>query len=401
MDNLLEYKLIDGGVTAPKGFLASGIHSGLKKKKKDLALIYSTVPATASGVFTKNVVKAAPIYVTMEHLSNSKARAIICNSANANTCTGKDGILKAKTMAILQGNELNLQAEDILVSSTGIIGKTLEIDTIKKAIPTLTKSLKIDGSNDAAKAILTTDKYTKELSFEFKIHDSVIKIGAIAKGSGMVHPNMGTILSFITTDVAIDSKLLDDALKSSTKISYNRISVDGDTSTNDMVLILANGLASNKPIKEKNADYYVFLEALNYLNITLSKMIAKDGDGATKLIECTVLGGETEESSEILAKKIINSQIIKASLFGNNINLGTIISVLGVEILDIIIESNNASVSLLDRENLYIKELLKSNTIKIKIILSDNPISVTVWGCDLSLEYIRVTGDYRNLKGGK
>lgn len=401
MDNLLEYKLIDGGVTAPKGFLASGIHSGLKKKKKDLALIYSTVPATASGVFTKNVVKAAPIYVTMEHLYNSKARAIICNSANANTCTGKDGILKAKTMAILQGNELNLQAEDILVSSTGIIGKTLEIDTIKKAIPTLTKSLKIDGSNDAAKAILTTDKYTKELSFEFKIHDSVIKIGAIAKGSGMVHPNMGTILSFITTDVAIDSKLLDDALKSSTKISYNRISVDGDTSTNDMVLILANGLANNKPIKEKNADYYVFLEALNYLNITLSKMIAKDGDGATKLIECTVLGGDTEESSEILAKKIINSQIIKASLFGNNINLGTIISVLGVEILDIIIESNNASVSLLDRENLYIKELLKSNTIKIKIILSDNPISVTVWGCDLSLEYIRVTGDYRNLKGGK
>ena len=401
MDNLLEYKLIDGGVTAPKGFLASGIHSGLKKKKKDLALIYSTVPATASGVFTKNVVKAAPIYVTMEHLYNSKARAIICNSANANTCTGKDGILKAKTMAILQGNELNLQAEDILVSSTGIIGKTLEIDTIKKAIPTLTKSLKIDGSNDAAKAILTTDKYTKELSFEFKIHNSVIKIGAIAKGSGMVHPNMGTILSFITTDVAIDSKLLDDALKSSTKISYNRISVDGDTSTNDMVLILANGLANNKPIKEKNADYYVFLEALNYLNITLSKMIAKDGDGATKLIECTVLGGETEESSEILAKKIINSQIIKASLFGNNINLGTIISVLGVEILDIIIESNNASVSLLDRENLYIKELLKSNTIKIKIILSDNPISVTVWGCDLSLEYIRVTGDYRNLKGGK
>lgn len=401
MDNLLEYKLIDGGVTAPKGFLASGIHSGLKKKKKDLALIYSTVPATAAGVFTKNVVKAAPIYVTMEHLSNSKARAIICNSANANTCTGKDGILKAKTMAILQGNELNLQAEDILVSSTGIIGKTLEIDTIKNAIPTLTKSLKIDGSNDAAKAILTTDKYTKELSFVFKIHDSVIKIGAIAKGSGMVHPNMGTILSFITTDVAIDSKLLDDALKSSTKISYNRISVDGDTSTNDMVLILANGLAKNKPIKEKNADYYIFLEALNYLNITLSKMIAKDGDGATKLIECTVLGGETEESSEILAKKIIHSQKIKASLFGSNINLGTIISVLGVEILDIIIESNNASVSLLDRENLYIKELLKSNTIKIKIILSDNPISVTVWGCDLSLEYIRVTGDYRNLKGGK
>ncbi|NLK95709.1 MAG: bifunctional ornithine acetyltransferase/N-acetylglutamate synthase [Clostridiales bacterium] len=413
MNTLLEYEKINGGVTAPKGFLASGIHCGLKKKKKDLALIYSTVPAYAAGIFTKNRVKAAPIYITKDHLINSKARAIICNSANANTCTGKTGLEKAKAMTILQGNELNIAAEEVLVSSTGIIGKDLDLESIKQAIPTLTKNLSANGSKDAASAILTTDKYIKELSFEFKINNKKVRIGAIAKGSGMVHPNMGTILSFITTDVSIDPNLLKEALKDSGKISYNRISVDGDTSTNDMVLILANGLACNDKITEKNKDYYTFLKALNLLNIELSKKIAKDGDGATKLIECTVQGAKDEIEGEKIAKRIITSNKIKASLFGGEINFENIILLLGLEAshinennIDIFIETKHASIHaihegfMINYDKKILKEILKADSITIKIILSKRPSTVTVWGCDLSLEYIRITGDYRNLKGG-
>lgn len=413
MNILLEYEKINGGVTAPKGFLASGIHCGLKRKKKDLALIYSTVPAYAAGIFTKNRVKAAPIYITKEHLINSKARAIICNSANANTCTGKTGLDKAKAMTILQGNELNIAAEEVLVSSTGIIGKDLDLESIKHAIPSLTKQLSINGSKDAASAILTTDKYIKELSFEFIINNKKVRIGAIAKGSGMVHPNMGTILSFITTDVSIDPNLLREALKASANISYNRISVDGDTSTNDMVLILANGLACNDRITEKNKDYYTFLKALNLLNIELSKMIAKDGDGATKLIECTVKGAENEIECEKIAKKIITSNKIKASLFGGKINFENIILLLGLEasyinenMIDIFIQTKQASIHAIhagvkkDYNEEILKKILKDDNITIEIILSEKPSTVTVWGCDLSLEYIRITGDYRNLKGG-
>ena len=248
--------LSNQGVTAPKGFLASGIHCGLKKNnlKLDLALIYSEVQANAAGIYTKNKVKGAPIYITKEHLSNKKAQAIIVNSGNANTCNGNDGLVKAKRMAELQGKALRLKTSDILVASTGVIGVPLNIDAIKDGIPMLTERLSKEGYEDAATAIMTTDTYKKQLAFEFKIKDKVVTIGAMAKGSGMIEPNMGTMLSFITTDLNISGEMLSEALKESTKISYNRVSVDGDTSTNDMVLVLANGLASNEEIVEKNVE---------------------------------------------------------------------------------------------------------------------------------------------------
>lgn len=261
------------GITAPQGFLASGIHCGLKKNnlKLDLALIYSNVPATAAGIYTKNKVKGAPIYITKDHLSNKKAQAIIINSGNANTCNGEDGLAKAKKMTELQAKALKLKANDVLVASTGVIGIPLNIDAIKNGIPLLTERLSKDGYEDAATAIMTTDTYKKQLAFEFTIDDKKITIGAMAKGSGMIEPNMGTMLSFITTDLNISGEMLQEALKESTKISYNRVSVDGDTSTNDMVLVMANGLANNKKIQEKDSNYYLFLKVLNTLNIALAK----------------------------------------------------------------------------------------------------------------------------------
>ena len=260
----MDIKYIDGGVTAPKGFLASGIHCGLKKSnlQKDLALIYSEVPAAAAGMYTKNKVKGAPIYITKEHLTNKKAQAIIINSGNANTCNGDDGLNKAKKMTSLQAKELKLKADDILVASTGVIGVPLNIDAIKNGIPLLTEKLSKEGFDDASSAIMTTDTFKKQLALEFYIGDKKVTIGSMAKGSGMIEPNMGTMLSFITTDLSISPELLDEALKSSVTVTYNRVSVDGDTSTNDMILILANGLAENPTITEKDENYDTFLKAL-------------------------------------------------------------------------------------------------------------------------------------------
>ena len=403
--------LSNQGVTAPKGFLASGIHCGLKKNnlKLDLALIYSEVQANAAGIYTKNKVKGAPIYITKEHLSNKKAQAIIVNSGNANTCNGSDGLVKAKRMAELQGKALRLKTSDILVASTGVIGVPLNIDAIKDGIPMLTERLSKEGYEDAATAIMTTDTYKKQLAFEFKIKDKVVTIGAMAKGSGMIEPNMGTMLSFITTDLNISGEMLSEALKESTKISYNRVSVDGDTSTNDMVLVLANGLASNEEIVEKNDDYYTFVDVLNTLNITLAKMIAKDGEGATKLIECIVNNCKSEKDAEILSKRVINSPLVKTAIFGSDANWGRVLCALGYSGVNINPDKVNLSFKSsvgevevckdgmpLPFDEVKAKEILLKDEIQILISMNSGKYSSKAWGCDLSYDYVKINGDYRS-----
>lgn len=401
----------NNGITAPQGFLASGIHCGLKKNNLnlDLALIYSTVPATAAGVYTKNKVKGAPIYITKEHLSNKKAQAIIINSGNANTCNGDDGLVKAKRMTELQAKALKLKTGDILVASTGVIGIPLNIDAIKNGIPMLTDRLSKDGFDDAATAIMTTDTYKKQLSLEFMIGNKKITIGAMAKGSGMIEPNMGTMLSFITTDLNISGEMLQEALKESIKISYNRVSVDGDTSTNDMVLILANGLADNEIIKRKDTNYYLFIEALNKINITLAKMIAKDGEGASKLLECVVYNCKSQKDAEILSKSVINSPLVKTAMFGSDANWGRILCALGysgINIdpnkIDLTFESSVDKIDVckngigLSFDEVKAKEILLKDEITIHINMNDGNFSSTAWGCDLSYDYVKINGDYRS-----
>ena len=407
----MNIKYIDGGVTAPNGFLASGIHCGLKKDnlKKDLALIYSEVPAASAGMYTRNKVKGAPIYVTKEHLRNKKAQAIIINSGNANTCNGDDGLNKAEKMTSLQAKALSLKADDVLVASTGVIGVPLNIDAIKDGIPLLTERLSKDGSNDASLAIMTTDTFQKQLALEFFIGDKKVTIGSMAKGSGMIEPNMGTMLSFITTDLSIAPELLTEALKTSVNTTYNRVSVDGDTSTNDMILILANGLAENPTITEKNENYYTFLKVLTELNTIMAKNIAKDGEGATKLLECQILGAKTEEDAVILGKSVINSSLVKTAMFGSDANWGRILCALGYakidfdpEKVDVSFESSAGSIkvceagSSLPFDEDIAKKVLSENEIVIKVNLFLGDYDAYVWGCDLSYEYVKINGDYRS-----
>lgn len=407
----MNFNYIKGGVTAPKGFLASGIHCGLKKSnlKKDLALIYSEVPAAASGMFTKNKVNGAPISISKDHLSNKKAQAIIVNSGNANTCNGTDGLNKAKKMTCLQAKELNLKADDILVASTGVIGVPLNIDAIKSGIPLLTQKLSKEGHDDASSAIMTTDTVKKELALEFTIGDKVVTIGAMAKGSGMIEPNMGTMLSFITTDIAIIPELLDEALKSCVKVTYNRVSVDGDTSTNDSVFILANGLAENNLISEKNEDYETFLKALTDLNTIMARNIAKDGEGATKLLECKISGAKTEEDASILGKSVINSPLVKTAMFGSDANWGRVLCALGYaninfdpEKVDVSFQSSKGELNVcksgssLDFDENKAKEILSEDEIIIDINLNSGKYGAVIWGCDLTYEYVKINGDYRS-----
>jgi glutamate N-acetyltransferase/amino-acid N-acetyltransferase len=407
----LDITYINGGVTAPKGFLASGIHCGLKpgSLKKDLALIYSEVPAAAAGMYTKNKVKGAPIYITKEHLTNKKAQAIIINSGNANTCTGDDGLQKAKKMASLQAKELKLKTDDILVASTGVIGVPLNIDAIKNGIPLLTENLSIEGSNDASEAIMTTDTFQKQLALEFYIGDKKITIGAMAKGSGMIEPNMGTMLSFITTDLSISPELLHEALKATVNVTYNRVSVDGDTSTNDMVLILANGSAENPTITAKDENYDAFLNALTDLSTIMAKNIAKDGEGATKLLECQILGAKSEKDAVVLGKSVINSSLVKTAMFGSDANWGRILCALGyadidfdTEKVDVTFESSAGTIkvceagSSLPFDEDIAKKVLNEKEIVIKVNLFLGNHSAYVWGCDLSYEYVKINGDYRS-----
>lgn len=400
-------------ITSPIGFKASGIHCGLKKSllKKDLALIYSDVVANCYGVYTKNKVKGAPLIVTKQHLANKKAQAIIINSGNANTCNGDDGLLKAQKMTKLCSKELNIKNDDVLVASTGIIGVPLNIDAIKDKIPELVNNLSNDikSAKDASMAIMTTDTVEKQAGVEFEIDGKNITISAMAKGSGMIHPNMATMLSFITTDISISPELLKEALKESVNISYNRVSVDGDSSTNDMVLIMANGLALNKTITEKNEDYNLFLDALITLNIHISKKIAKDGEGATKLIECTVKNANSIKDAEALSKSVITSSLVKAAIFGSDANWGRILCALGYsnvdfdpERVDVSFASNAGEIlvcqngSSVNFDESKAKEILLQDEIKILINMKLASSEATTWGCDLTYDYVKINGDYRS-----
>jgi glutamate N-acetyltransferase/amino-acid N-acetyltransferase len=404
-------KVINGGITAPIGFVAAGINCGLKKNKnkKDLAVVYSEKICSAAGVYTTNTVKGEPLRVTMEHLENANAQAIIVNSGNANTCTGQKGYENAKIMAKLTAESLSLKTEDIIVASTGIIGAHLNMEVIEKGIPDVCSMISKQGYIDAREAIKTTDTVKKDLSLEIEIEGKKVKIGAMAKGSGMIHPNMATMLSFITTDLNIDSELLKEALQSSVNKSYNMISVDVDTSTNDMVVVLANGMAGNPKITTKDSNYKLFLDALHFLNTDLAKKIAKDGEGATKLIETIVKGAFTEEEAEKIAKTITASSLVKTAIFGADANWGRILCAIGYsgmevspEDISISFESGKGYLTVyennepVDFSEEKAKEILSESEIQIIVELKRGEFEAVAWGCDLTYEYVRINGDYRS-----
>lgn len=403
-------KQIRGGVTAAKGFLASGMHVGIRKnkEKKDLALVWSERMCAAAAVYTTNKVKGQPLIVTRAHLSDGKAQAIIVNSGNANTCTGEAGIAAAKRMAALVAERLPVKPEDVVVASTGVIGQLLDVSVIEAGMDSLVAGLSKAGYLDAREAIMTTDTVKKELAVQFELKGKTVTIGAMAKGSGMIHPNMATMLSFITTDCAIDQPLLQKALSESVRRSYNRVSVDGDTSTNDMVVILANGMAENPIITSLDDDYQEFCEALDWLNIQMARSIARDGEGATKLIECVVEGASDEEKAEQLAKGVICSSLVKTAFFGADANWGRILCALGYtrndfdpEKVDVSFESASGFISVckngapLPFSEEKAKKILSYQEVTVYVDLHEGDAQATAWGCDLSYEYVRINGDYR------
>ncbi len=404
-------KIIDGGITSPKGFSATGFFAGVRKKRNDMAIIYSEVPAVAVGVFTKNTVKAAPVVLDQEIVNKGgNIQAIVVNSGNANACTGVKGMEDAKTMASVTAECLGLKSEEVLVSSTGVIGVELPIDKIVDGIKNNYNTLGStkDKSDAAAEAIMTTDTFSKKISVEVEIDGITVSIGGIAKGSGMIHPNMGTMLGFITTDINIDRDLLDEALKSSTLDSYNMISVDGDTSTNDTVIVMANGEAKNSKITDKEENYEKFKEALHYVNINLSKQIIKDGEGAGKFLAVTVEGAKTKEDARTLTMSVINSSLVKTAFFGEDANWGRIVCALGYTGIEfdlnktsINFTSDGKKVDLMENgvpiefSEEQAKAVLSADEIEVNITLGEGNETATAWGCDLSYDYIKINADYR------
>jgi len=403
-------KFIEGGVCAAKGYKAAGLHVGVKtrnKDKKDLALIVSDTECSTAAVYTKNIVKAAPLNITKEHLKNGKAKVVFANSGNANACA-PHGEEYARRMCSTVANALDMQTSDVIVASTGVIGQILPIKTIENGIDELVSNLSYDGSNDAADAIMTTDLAKKELAVEFTVGGKVCKIGGIAKGSGMIHPNMGTMLAFLTTDCAINPEMLQEALLSATNVSFNRVSVDGDSSTNDMASLMANGLAGNDEIVAKCDDYYIFAEALNTVCIELAKMIAADGEGATHLIICRVASAKNEQEAETISKSVISSTLTKAAIFGTDANWGRVLCAMGYSGVDfdpqkvsISFESTAGRVTVCENgcglpfdEDLA-KNILTEHDITIDIDLNDGSAECTCWGCDITYDYIKINGDYR------
>ena len=399
-----------GGVTAAKGFLASGVHVGIRKnkEKKDLALIWSEVPCAAAAVYTTNRVKGQTLIVTQEHLADGRAQAIIVNSGNANTCTGEEGLKAARRMAELVSQYLPVKTEDVVVASTGVIGQQLDVSVIEAGMPDLVKGLSKGGSIDAREAIMTTDTMKKEIAVIEELDGVPVTIGAMAKGSGMIHPNMATMLCFITTDCAIAEPLLQKALKEVVRVSFNRVSVDGDTSTNDMVVILANGKANNAYIDKEDDNYSDFRDALQFVCVELAKMVARDGEGATRLIECTVGGAVSEEQAESLAKGIITSSLVKTAMFGADANWGRILCAMGYtrsdfdpDKVDISFESPRGYIEVckggapLPFSEERAKKILNNQEVEIIVDLHLGEAEVTAWGCDLSYEYVRINGDYR------
>ncbi len=401
-------KEIMGGVCAAKGFQANGVHCGIRrnKSKKDLSLIFSEKRAAAAAVYTQNLVKGAPITVTKQNIADGYAQAMICNSGNANTCNA-NGIEIAEETCSLIGSALGIPSSDIIIASTGVIGQPLDITPIASGIPPLVSGL---GSNSlaAAEGIMTTDTKVKEVAVSFEAGGVECHLGAIAKGSGMIHPNMATMLIFVTTDVSITPELLQKALSADVQTSFNMISVDGDTSTNDMLSVMANGMAGNAEIAVPGADYDAFCEALHYVTVKLSRMIAKDGEGATKLLECTVTGAKTQKDAVTISKSVIASSLVKAAMFGADANCGRVMCAIGysgaeVDVTKIDVSYISAAGEILvcqagsglsfDEE--LAKAILTEEEITVAVALHDGEATATAWGCDLTYDYVKINGDYR------
>ena len=401
--------IISGGVCAAKGFKANGVHCGIRKNqtKKDLALIVSDVPATAAAVYTTNLVKGAPLTVTKNNISNGVAQAVICNSGNANTCNA-DGIEIAQKMCALVEKATGVAASDVVVASTGVIGQPLNVAPIAAHIEELTAGLSYQGSSNAAQAIMTTDTIPKEIAVEFTVSGKTCRMGGIAKGSGMIHPNMATMLVFITTDCAISAEMLQKALSGDVQNTFNMLSIDGDTSTNDMVTVLANGLAGNETIATEGEDFETFMKALNTLTVNLCRTIAGDGEGATKLLECTVSGADTLDAAKIAAKSVICSSLLKAAMFGADANWGRVLCAIGysgadvdVTKVDVSFRSAKGQIDVckdgagIPFSEEIAKEVLLEKEIEIIISVGDGPYSACAWGCDLTYDYVKINGDYR------
>ena len=418
-------KQISGGVAAPKGFTASGVHCGVKKGKgdgnqppmskmpevlegkKDLALIVSEQPCTAAAVYTMNRVKAAPLYVTMDHLENGEAQAIVANSGNANACA-PNSHEHAEKMCELAAQATGLKASDFVVASTGVIGQELNIAAIRAGLPACAAALSKDGSDAAANAIMTTDTVKKELAVTCSIGGKTVTIGAIAKGSGMIHPNMGTMLCFVTTDCAITHEMLSDALHEIIPRTFNRVTVDGDTSTNDMCVVLANGMAENPLIEWKDDGYTVFYKTLYSVFEQMARSIAADGEGASKLITCTVGKARSEEAAERLAKAVVGSSLVKAAMFGSDANWGRVLCAMGYskapfrpEYVDVKFSSAVGEILVcqqgagVDFDEEAAKSILSQDEVVIDVDLNEGEHQATCWGCDLTYDYVKINGDYR------
>ncbi len=402
-------KTLSGGVCAAKGFKAAGIHCGIRKNrsKRDLALIYSEVPASAAAVYTKNLVKGAPIAVTKANIADGRAQAMLCNSGNANTCNA-NGLEIAEKMCALAGEALNIPAGDLIIASTGVIGQPLDIKPIAGKINELAALLTADGSADACEAIMTTDTRAKEIAVEFELGGKTCRMGGIAKGSGMIHPNMATMLVFITTDAAISPEMLSKALTGDIQGTFNMISIDGDTSTNDMVSIMANGMAGNSEICAAGADFDAFMKALNTVNVYLCRSIAGDGEGATKLLECSVTGAKDESTAKTVAKSVVCSSLTKAAMFGADANWGRVLCAIGYSGADVDVDKVGVSFSSaagsvevckngagVDFSEEQAKKVLLEKEIDILVTLGDGEGSALAWGCDLTYDYVKINGDYR------
>jgi glutamate N-acetyltransferase/amino-acid N-acetyltransferase len=419
-------KIISGGVTAAQGFRAAGIRCGVKTGhgdgnqplvssmkdyltgKKDVAMILSDVECAAAAVYTLNRVKAAPIYVTMEHLEDGVCRGIIANSGNANACAPQSHENAAR-MCEAAAAATGLKATDFAVASTGVIGQTLNIAAIEAGLPTLVEQLSEDGSDAAGDAIMTTDTARKNVAVQFTLGGKTVKLGGIAKGSGMIHPNMGTMLCFLTTDASISPDMLKSALDEVIPRTFNRVTVDGDTSTNDMCVLLANGLAGNTMIEWKDDDYTVFVKALREVCETLAKAIAADGEGATRLLTCTVEGARSEDVAERLAKAVVGSNLVKAAMFGADANWGRVLCAMGYskapfrpEHVDVSFASVLGEIAVckggvpLDFDEERASGILSQDDVTILIHVNEGEHSATCWGCDLTYEYVKINGDYRS-----
>ncbi|MDD6989030.1 bifunctional glutamate N-acetyltransferase/amino-acid acetyltransferase ArgJ [Ruminococcus sp.] len=404
------FKFIDGTVTSPLGFTAQGVCASIKPSnttKRDLALIYCEKPCSAAAVYTKNLVKSSTIQVTKKHLENGIAQAVIVNSGNANTCNA-DGVEVAEKMCKIAAETLSVNPDDVIVASTGVIGQPLPIETVVKGAAEMKGKLSKDGGTNAAEAIMTTDTVKKEMAMEMTLGGKKVTVGGIAKGSGMIHINMGTMLSFVTTDAAVSAEMLECALREAVEDSYNMVSVDGDTSTNDTLAIMASGLAGNEPINEKNEHYKIFVAGLTEAFKSLAKQLAGDGEGATKLLVCTVDGAKTKKDAVTVSKSIICSSLLKAAMFGADANWGRVLCAIGYSGADVDVTKVDVSFQSCKGEILVCKdgagvefseekakEILLEKEINILVSLNDGDGKAEAYGCDLTYDYVKINGDYR------